>query len=56
MLNALVFRLMQTTLSQNTAGFYQITLIAPPTKSGNPVFKKNPRKSIGPATLPNPKP
>jgi hypothetical protein len=47
---------MQTTLSQNTAGFYQITLIAPPTKSGNPVFKKNPRKSIGPATLPNPKP
>jgi hypothetical protein len=47
---------LQTILSQNNAGFYQITLIAPPTKSENTVFKKNPRKSIGTETLPNPKP
>jgi hypothetical protein len=47
---------LQTILSQNTAGFYQTTLITPPTKSENTVFKKNPGKSIGTATLPNPKP
>jgi hypothetical protein len=47
----------QTILSQTTAGFYQITLIATPTKSENTIFKKNPRKrSIDAATLPNPKP
>jgi hypothetical protein len=47
---------LQTILSQNTAGFYKTTLIAPSTKSENTVFKKNPGKSIGTATLPNPKP
>jgi hypothetical protein len=61
MVYALVFRIMgtfalQTILPQNTAGFYQKTLRAPPTKSENTVFKKNPRKSFGTATVPNPKP
>jgi hypothetical protein len=45
---------LQTILAQKTAGFCQITLITPPTKSENTVVKKNPQQEHRHSDSPKP--